>query len=183
MTRSQHVKHIVVVALAALGSVLIEALAPDGPLGHFHWAASALAVVAYAVRAFNLGAGPPAAAALLLIAALGCNGCKLFGPTPPPNTPGFVNCSDAALHAAALNILPSVETALATDSYEAALATLVASLAGPLALSEVECAVAWVANQAAMREQATGDPVEATKETHALAWLRAHPVTFAPAAP
>ena len=75
MTRSQHVKHIAVVALAALGSVLIEALAPGGPLGHFHWAASALAVVAYAVRVFNLGAGPPAAAALVVMAALGLFGC------------------------------------------------------------------------------------------------------------
>lgn len=111
--------------------------------------------------------------------ALACLGsCKSLGPTPPPNTPGFVNCSEAALHAAALTILPSVENALATSSYEAALASIIASVGGPLALAEVECAVAWVASKAAMQETATGDELEATKSAHGRAWLASHPVTF-----
>lgn len=109
---------------------------------------------------------------------LSLSGCPALGPTPPPGTPSIVACSETALHNATLNILPSVETALATGSYEAALATLIAGVGGPLALQEVECAVAWVANEAALAETATGDSIEATKAKNARAWLAAHPVTF-----
>src|SRR6185312_15350971 len=117
MTKAQHVRHILFIALTALAAVGVEALSPGGALAHYPWAIPALGAVKYAVTLF--GAGPPAAAAVLLFALLGCSGCKsVLGPVPPPGTPGFVNCSDAALHAAALNILPSVETALATASYE-----------------------------------------------------------------
>lgn len=105
-------------------------------------------------------------------------GCPTLGPTPPPGTPGIVACSETALHNATLNILPSVETALATSSYEQALATLVAGIAGPLALQEVECAVAWVALDAAKASAVTADRIEATKAANAKAWLTAHPVTF-----
>jgi hypothetical protein len=119
-------------------------------------------------------------ALVLLCAVLGA-GCKSLGPTPPPGTPGFVNCSDAAVHAAALNILPAVENALATGSYEAALATLIASVGGPLALAEVECAVAYVEAKAEASVPVTADSLEATKAANAKAWLAAHPVTFAPA--
>lgn len=180
MTKAQHVRHILFIVLTALAAVGVEALSPGGALAHYPWALPVLGAVKYAMTLFDLGAGPPAAAAVLLFALLGCSGCKsVLGPVPPPGTPGFVNCSDAALHAAALNILPSVETALATASYEAALATLVASVGGPLALSEVECAVAWVASEAARAEVATSDSLEAAKFARAQAWLAAHPVTFA----
>jgi hypothetical protein len=118
---------------------------------------------------------------LALGAVLVVSGCPATsGPTPPPGTPGIVNCSEAALHAAALNILPAVANALATGGYEAALLSIVASVGGPLALSEVECAVAWVASQSAKAALATADPLEATKAANAKAWLASHPVTFAP---
>ena len=175
MTGKQHFAHIWSVILTSIVALLTPALLPGGALAHYSWAPLALAAVVYAVRVFNLGAGPPAALVLLV---LGLASCGITGPAPPPGTPGIVNCSEAALHAAALNILPSVETALTTDSYEAALATLIASVGGPLAVAEVECAVEWVANNAALQETATGDPLEAAKATRARTWLAAHPVTF-----
>ncbi len=111
--------------------------------------------------------------ALLMLIALGA--CGISGPVPPPGTPGIVNCSDTALHQAELNILPSVETALASANWEQALLTLVASIGGPLALAEVNCVVAWVENQAALQATATADSLEATKVSHARAWLAKHP--------
>jgi len=99
-------------------------------------------------------------------------------PTPPATDAGIVNCSEAALHAAALDILPAVENALASPTYAAALLVVIASVGGPLALAEVECAVAWVANQSAKSALATSDPLEAAKAAHARAWLVDHPVTF-----
>jgi hypothetical protein len=118
---------------------------------------------------------------LALGAVLVVSGCPATsGPTPPPGTPGIVNCSETALHAAALNILPAVANALSTGGYEAALLSIVASVGGPLALSEVECAVAWVASQSGKSARATSDPLEATKAAHAKAWLSAHPVTLGP---
>jgi hypothetical protein len=175
-----HARYLAVTALTVLGSVLVEALAPAGALGHYQWSAPALVTVTWLLHAIAKSgptAGPPAAA-LVLLAALGLSSCSTLGPVPPPGTPGFVNCSDAALHAAALNILPSVENALATDGYEAALATIIASVGGPLALAEVECAVAWVLSKAEESAPATADSLEAAKAAHAKAWLAAHPVTF-----
>lgn len=189
MTKQSHVRHIIVALVLALGAVLVEALAPAGALGHYQWAAPALAVVVYVMRLLGPNGGPPVAAAIVVLTplavALSCS--HVLGPVPPPGTPGFVNCSDAALHEAALNVLPSVENALATDSYEAALATIIASVGGPLAVAEVECAVAWIASQAMTapdggRAPAEYDSLEATKAAHARAWLAAHPVTFAPGA-
>jgi hypothetical protein len=105
--------------------------------------------------------------------------CKsVLGPTPPPNTPGFVNCSEAAIHAEALNLLPAVENALAGGSWEADLLALAASAGGPLALAEVDCAIAWVEDKAATMATATADSLEATKVAHAQAWFAKHPVTF-----
>lgn len=119
-----------------------------------------------------------AAAAVCLLALGSGDGCKSLGPTPPPGTPGVVNCLDAAVHQAALGLLPSVENALATDNWEAALLTIVAQDGGPLALAAVDCAVLWVESKAATSASATADSLEATKEAHAKAWLAKHPVTF-----
>jgi hypothetical protein len=118
-------------------------------------------------------------AAFLLLASVDCR--TITGPAPPPGTPGFANCSDAAVHLAALNLLPSVENALATDNWESALLAIVASVGGPLALAEVDCAVLWVESKAQTNVIATADSLEATKEAHAKAWLEKHPVTFADA--
>jgi len=190
MTKQSHVRHVIVTLVLALGAVLVEVLAPAGALGHYQWSAPALSAVAYVLRLLGPNGGPPVAAAIVVLAplalALSCS--HVLGPVPPPGTPGFVNCSETALHEAALNVLPSVENALATASYEQAIATLIASEVGPLAVEEVECAVAWIAAQAETapdggRAPAEYDPLEATKASHARAWLAAHPVTFAPGAP
>lgn len=119
-----------------------------------------------------------AAVVVLGLSVGGVSGCPSLGPTPPPNTPGVVNCLDTAVHQAALGLLPSVENALATDDWEAALLTIVAQDGGPLALAAVDCAVLWVESKAATSASATADSLEATKEAHAKAWLAKHPVTF-----
>jgi len=191
MSKQSHVRHIIVTLALALGAVLVEVLAPAGALGHYQWSAPLLAAVVYVLRLLGPNGGPPVAAAIVVLAplalAISCTqGCShVLGPVPPPGTPGFVNCSETALHEAALNVLPNVENALATASYEQALATLIASEVGPLAVEEVECAVEWIATQAETapdggRAPAEYDPLEATKAAHARAWLAAHPVTFAP---
>lgn len=193
MTTKQHLAHIVSVVLTAVLAVVTPALLPGGALAAYSWAPFALAALAYVARFFK-GGVPPAAAALValagsfllrvltalaIVALLSLTGCKsVLGPTPPPNTPGFVNCSETALHAATLNILPSAETAIAQPDYEAAVAALIAGIGGPLAFAEVACALQWIANEAALQETATGDPLEVLKSTHARAWLAAHPVTF-----
>lgn len=107
--------------------------------------------------------------------------CKtISGPVPPPGTPGVVNCLDTAVHNAALGFLPAVENALATDNWEAALATIVAQDGGPLALAAVECAVAWIVSKAETNTaMASVDPLEVTKEAHGKAWLSKQGVQFA----
>ena len=107
--------------------------------------------------------------ALLAFVALAA--CGITGPVPPPGTPGIVNCSDTALHQAELNILPSVETALASANWEQALLTVAAGIADPLAIQEVSCVVAWVESEADKAASATADSLEATKEAHAKSWL------------
>ena len=119
--------------------------------------------------------------ALLAFVALAA--CGITGPVPPPGTPGIVNCSDTALHQAELNILPSVETALASANWEQALLTVAAGIAGPLALSEVDCVVAYVENEAALASTATADSIEATKVSNARAWLAKHPANITGMAP
>lgn len=183
MTSNHHLGHIVSVIVTSVAAVATPALAPGGALAAYSWAPLALAILVYVARLVRNGPFPPAAAVALLTVFL-AGGCShVLGPVPTPGTPGFVNCSDAAIHQAALNILPSVENALAVDGYEAKLATLIASLAGPLALAEVECAVAWVESKAERDVTVTADSLSAAQAAHAKAWLAAHPVTFTPAGP
>lgn len=187
MNKNQHVKHAFLVAFAAIAPALIEVFGPTGAFGHKAWAAPALAVVLWAVRTLTVGSIPPPVVLLVLVSPLLFGGatCKnIPGPIVPPGDggPSFVNCSDAALHQAALNILPAAETAIAQANYEVAVAALIAGIGGPLAFAEVACALQWIASKAALEETATGDPLEATKAAHARAWLATHPVTFATAA-
>jgi len=132
--------------------------------------------------------GPSAAVALLAaVVSLGSFGCWLTKPPPvSPTVPDggfadasagqtFVDCSDANLHARELEILPDVETALATADYAVELANLL----GRATLAEVECAVQYVVNRASGMARTTGDPVQMTEATNGRAWLAAHPVTFA----
>lgn len=113
----------------------------------------------------------------VLLCSLG--GCQSLGPTPPPGTPGFVNCSDTALHQAELNLLPAVETALASASWESALLSIAAGVGGPLAMAEVSCTVQWVLSKAEASAAATSDSVEATKAANAKAWLVKYPIPAA----
>lgn len=168
MTGKQHLAHIVSVVITAVAAVVTPALMPGGALASYSWAPLALAAIAYVARAVANGAVPPT---VLVLVALGLTSCGIKGPVPPPNTPGLANCSDAALHEAELNILPSVETALASPNWESALLAIVASVGGPLALTEVSCVVAWVEAEATKAETATADSLEATKAAHARAWL------------
>jgi hypothetical protein len=168
MTGKQHLAHIVSVILTAVAAVVTPALMPGGALASYSWAPLALATLAYIARAVAKGAVPPA---VLLLVAIGLSSCGITGPVPPPNTPGITNCSDAALHQAELNILPAVENALASPNWESALLAIVASVGGPLALTEVSCVVAWVEEEATKAAATTADSLEATKAAHAKAWL------------
>lgn len=182
MSKTSHFWHILSVGGFFGGAELIDVFRPDGPFGRWHYAPFVVAAAVYLVRvaAKYLGKPVPPSAplALLLLTALCLCSCKSLGPTPPPGTPGFVNCSDAAIHQAALGLLPAVENALATDNWEAALLTIIAQDGGPLALAEVDCAVLWVESKAEDAQATTADSLEATKAAHAKAWLVKHPVTF-----
>ena len=182
MKDTHHLGHIVSVILAGVVAIGTPALMPGGVLAAYSWAPLALAILVYVARLVKNGPFPPAAVLVVLAPLLfGGATCKnIPGPIVPPGDagPSFVNCSDAALHQAVLNILPAAETAIAQADYEAAVAALIAGIGGPLAFDEVACAIQWIASKAALQETATGDTLEATKAAHARAWLAAHPVTF-----
>lgn len=181
--------------LHALGFVLAIFLAGLADhLQHSTWAlAPALGaiVTALLVDLRKVFGGPPvgpsAVVALLATAvSLGSFGCWLTKPPPiSPTVPDggfadasagqtFVDCSEAAVHAVVLNILPAVETALATQDYVGALAVLV----GKYSLAEVACAVSWVGQKAHGMAMTTSDAIETDKEQRARLWLQSHPVTF-----
>lgn len=105
-------------------------------------------------------------------------GCGVTGPVPPPGTPGVANCSDTALHAAELKLLPSLESAVALANFadaESAIATIVAqeaiTVGGPLALAEASCVIAWIESKAEAATTATADSIESTKVSNAKKWL------------
>ena len=56
--------------------------------------------------------------------------------------------------------------------------TIVASVAGPFALQEVSCVVAFVESEATKQSIATADSLEATKASNAAAWLAKHPANI-----
>lgn len=87
----------------------------------------------------------------------------------------FVDCSDAALHATEMQILPAIETALATQDYAGSLAILV----GKYGLAEVACGVQWVIDKAHGQYLATGDTLEMAKANNGRVWLASQGVTFA----
>ena len=184
MTKAQHIKHAIAVVVAAIAPALIEVLGPDGAFGHKAWAAPALLVVTWAVRSLLSGSIPPPSAAVLALLAFLPATMGASCPKPPPGSPSadagpsFVNCSDAAIHQAALNILPNVENALASSSWEAALTSIIAGIGGPLAFAEVACAVQWIETEADKSATMTEDSLEAVKAAHAKSWLAAHPVVF-----
>ena len=126
--------------------------------------------------------------ALLAFLAL-ASACPSIGPTPPPGTPGITNCSDAALHAAELKLLPSLENAVGSADYasaEAAIATIIAqealTVGVPLATAEASCVISWILSKAESAATATADSLEATKAANAKQWLTAHPANVTGAA-
>lgn len=131
---------------------------------------------------------PPLSVVALLatVVSLGSFGCWLTKPPPvSPTVPDggfpdasagqtFVDCSLSAVHATELQILPSIETALATADYAVELAKLVSQFG----LAEVECGVQWVVDKASGMAAKTFDAVEEDKAQRGRLWLAAHPVTF-----
>lgn len=199
MTTKSHVLHILFVALTALASVAVEALSPGGPLAHFQWAAPAVGLLVYWVRAANLRdvpPGPGAVVALLIVAltaasvALVTDGCAhLPGPVPPADAGTVTDCSDAALHQAEISIEPDVANAVALGDYagvEAAMASIVAQLTvtvgAPLALAEATCAVDWIVAEAEKLQTATADSLAAMKVANGRRWVVEHGANVKPAA-
>jgi hypothetical protein len=123
-------------------------------------------------------------------------GCWLHKPTPitptPPDggfadaSPGTVlaDCSDAAIHAAGLQLLPDVETDLALTgaasvaALEALTAQLAVQVGLPLALAEVGCLVEYVINEAQAHFLRTADSIESLKVANGHAYLARHPIVF-----
>lgn len=172
--------HFAGLALTAAIGILVDYLTKS----HKVWAPIALALLVD-LKPLAASLSGTAPAALVLLAALSLSGCShVLGPVPPPGTPGFVNCSDTALHNAEVSILPNVETALASANWEQALLSIVAGIGGPLALGEVNCVVAWVESKAetsvgaATQANSEADPLEVTKGANAAAWLKAHPANI-----
>lgn len=184
MTKQQHARHAILVVLTVLGSVLVEVLAPAGALGHYHWSATALAVVAWGVRALNLRMPPPTTAAAFLLALpfLGGATCIKTPVTPPGDGGTLTDCSLAAIHGAELGIVGDVESALAQTDFsgvESALASVAAKLAVTTGLSTatalVTCVVQWAQHEASGLAVAPyKEPLEQLKVANAQKWLQLH---------
>lgn len=123
-----------------------------------------------------------AGAALALVCALSL-GCWLTKPPPVNPTPpdgGFADasaatvakdCTETALHNAWVKLIPSIETAMATGSIQAAVATEAAIVGIPLATAEFICGVQYLVSVAEGRFAETNDRLERTKATNGKAWL------------
>ncbi len=152
-----------------------------------YWWAPAGAALAAALTVQLPKVAPSIFGPLVFLVVFGAAGAGCWLTKPPPVSPNvpdggfadasagtvFVDCSDAALHNAALKLLPAVETGLATGNLEAALATVGVSLGAPLVVDEVSCAVAWVVARVSHSEAA--DPIENTKLVNGTAWLASRP--------
>lgn len=116
-------------------------------------------------------------------------GCWLTKPPPiSPTVPDggfpdasagqtFVDCSESALHAAWVNLLPDLETAVVAGigSVDAVVAQVAATAGLPLALAEVKCGLQYLVDRITHSQQVAPDRIEATKLANAQAWLRANP--------
>lgn len=128
------------------------------------------------------------AAVLSFVCALSF-GCWLT--KPPPVTPtvpdgGFADasagqtfkgCSDAALHAAWVGLLPDIETAVATSpgAVDVIVAQVAITAGVPLAVAEVTCGLQYLVDRITHSEQTAPDRIEEAKLANAQAWLAAHP--------
>ena len=126
---------------------------------------------------------------LVLMALTGTASCWLT--KPPPVSPAapdggfadasagqaFKDCSDVALHAAWLGLLPDIETAVATSgaAVDAIVAQVAATAGIPLAVAEVTCGLHYLVDRITHSQQVAPDSLEAKKLANAQAWLAAHP--------
>lgn len=110
---------------------------------------------------------------------------------PPPISPtvpdgGFPDasagqtlkdCSEAALHAAWVGLLPDIETAVATSpgAVNAIVAQVAVTAGFPLALAEARCALQYLVDRITHSQKVAPDSLEAKKLANAQAWLAAHP--------
>jgi hypothetical protein len=111
-----------------------------------------------------------------LCGAFACSTTKTPG-APPITVPAV--CSDAATHVAALDILSDVETALTSVSFNALLTGLIGTVLKDgtvVTFDAVKCAVIEVWQSAKLKAEASSDPLETTKATHASQWLADHAV-------
>lgn len=83
-----------------------------------------------------------------------------------------IDCAEAGVHQAALELLSDVALAVATGDYASALADLVKRFGE----GAVDCAVREIGGTSNHNAQTTNDPLERTKAQHAQAWLASRPV-------
>jgi hypothetical protein len=102
--------------------------------------------------------------------------CKTPGTPPGPVVSGAIDCAEAGVRAVAIDILPSVATALATGDYVVELTKLVEKY-GEAAL---DCAVAKLSTDAAADARlAAGDRQAPVRAANGKAWLASRPVKLA----
>lgn len=111
-------------------------------------------------------------AALLVFSSTAAT-CSKAGGGGNPVVAGVVNCAEAGVHNAALNLINDVASVIATTDWESALADLV----GRFGEGAVDCAVAEISKTSSAHARV--DSLEATKARRAKQWLAAHPVTGA----
>ena len=111
--------------------------------------------------------------AILLSTTVG--GCP-FPPTGQPGVVGaLVDCSEAAVHQVAINVMPDVATALSGGDWEASLT----ALAIKVGEDAVACAVQHIASSALHDRQASpSDDIASRRYENGLAWMKKHPVAF-----
>ena len=100
-------------------------------------------------------------------------------PLPPTGQPGvtgaLVDCSEAAVHQVAVNVMPDVATALSGGDWEASLT----ALAIKVGEDAVACAVQHIASSALHDRQASpSDDIASRRYENGTAWLKKHPKTF-----
>lgn len=95
------------------------------------------------------------------------------GPTPAPSP--IIDCAEQAIRDTAINILPTVETALITASWEVALVSLVSRFGE----SAVACAVQHAAGKAAHDAQvAPSDKLSQMRADNGKSWIAKRNVLF-----
>ena len=84
----------------------------------------------------------------------------------------YEDCAASGLHTAWVNLLPSIETAMATGNIQAALLTEAATVGMPLAVAEFVCGVQYLVNKyLAEKPLYAADSLTATKIANGQRWL------------